>query len=695
MISKSFKVSLYLLALLGFIACQNTPQQLGDFKLLPNAQEFNITGVSELKATDVLSYYSSEEIDLSAAELLTTVRRVTNESDAQLVLGIDKSLSLKSEGYILQIELTQIRISGKDAPGLFYGLQSLSQLLQDAREQEVNLPLCIIKDYPLLAYRAVHLDVKHHRETLEYYYTIVDKLAAYKVNAIILELEDKIKFEKQPIIGSADALSIDQWKALSDYAKARNIEISPLVQGLGHASFILKHDQYKALRDDPESDWAFNPLDPETYKVQFDLYTDAMKATPYGRYLHVGGDEVHTTGRGSGKSALELQLIWLNKVCEFAAQHNRIPIFWDDMPLKHAGVYQAMFQPDLDKAEVENLWEENEHKLAEFLDLFPKNCVYMRWNYASPQAIGNTKAMDWFQKHGMEVMGATAGQRRWILMPQDGGNLDNIKTFAQKSIEQNLPGLLLTLWDDDSPHFELYWRGIVTFSEYTWAGVTREKQELLTAYRQREFSKAASGKEFAFIDQLEAPVSYYNNALLQDTDRRALMGDDIKPDEVLLALPNRQFPGNWSATNAERISKAEELLKITDSVASKIKAAKSNALRNQYTLEIYDQVNNLAQFAPRAILTLRDYDIADNEEIALSKLKDVRQLKSMFETTRNQLEEIYGRTRILDKPDNYILDQDHHTHLANQSINFDWQFYAEILFLEQIEAQLLQNTPDQ
>ncbi len=203
------------------------------------------------------------------------------------------------------------------------------------------------------------------------------------------------------------------------------------------------------MRDDPNSDWAFNPLDPETYKVQFDLYLDAIDATPHGKYLHVGGDEVHTTGRGSGKSNLELQLIWLNKVSKFAEEHNRKPIFWDDMPLKSAGVYSAMFNTKLKDAEVDKLWAENEHKLLEFLDEFPKNCIYMRWNYSSPEAIGNSKAMEWFSKQGLPTMGATAGQTRWVLMPQNQSNMQCIRDFAVPSIENGLNGLLLTLWDDD------------------------------------------------------------------------------------------------------------------------------------------------------------------------------------------------------------------------------------------------------
>ena len=113
--------------------------------------------------------------------------------------------------------------------------------------------------------------------------------------------EDKLKYNYRKEVGSSDAMSIDWWGRLSDYAIERNIAISPLVQGLGHASYILKHEKNKFLRDKPESDWAFNPLLKETYDLQFDLYRDAIKATPHGKYLHVGGDEVHLTER-NGKS---------------------------------------------------------------------------------------------------------------------------------------------------------------------------------------------------------------------------------------------------------------------------------------------------------------------------------------------------------------------------------------------------------
>ena len=671
------------------ISCTPPADALGAFEILPIPQQFEIQGVSKIQPGDINRYYANEGVQLPVLDdTLNELQAAEDSSDAQIVIAIDSAMALAPEGYTMEITADQITIKGKDREGLFYGFKTLEQLVVDAKEQQVNLPMCTIEDYPLLAYRAIHLDVKHHLEKTEYYYALIDKLASYKVNAIILEIEDKIKYTKHPKVASADALSIETWKALSDYAAKQHISISPLVQGLGHASYILKHTEYQELRDDPTNDWAFNPLDPKTYEMQFDLYLEAMEATPHGKYLHVGGDEVHTTGRDSGKTALELQLIWLDKVSEFAAAHNRTPIFWDDMPLKQADVYAPMFQPNMTQAEVDSVWAKNEHKLVKFLDRFPKNCVYMRWNYSSPEALGNTKAMEWFRANGLQVMGATAGQTRWVLMPLSESNMDNIKTFALNSINSDLNGLLLTLWDDDSPHFELYNRGIVAFAEYTWSGEKRSKSALKSAYRHREFAFSLKDSTNAFIDELEQPVAFWKNALLQGNQRNYLKSMENPMEKAVLDFPDRTQKGAWSEKHAERLEQAATMLASNDSIAQKIAQMKSMAVRNTYTLEVYEQVNTLTKFSAKALLALQQFDQAKNQAEEIEAVKGLGELQQEFIGLRQNLESVYSKTRQLNKPNDYILDQDHHVHLANQSLNFDWQFLSEELFLKKIDREL-------
>lgn len=151
---------------------------------------------------------------------------------------IDDSIDLKSEGYILNIEKENIFITAKDQAGLFYAFVTLNQILENAFTQRTSVPILNIKDQPSLDFRPIHLDLKHHTEKKSYYFDLIDHLANLKVNGIIVELEDKLKYVSRPEVGSSDSFSIEWWIELSDYAKSRNVIINPLVQGLGHASFI-------------------------------------------------------------------------------------------------------------------------------------------------------------------------------------------------------------------------------------------------------------------------------------------------------------------------------------------------------------------------------------------------------------------------------------------------------------------------
>ncbi len=671
-------------------SCGPFGKSKGEFILLPQPQTFEITGNSKLMPGSITHYRLADGIKLPVPpEYVKHLEETNAVSDAQVIFRKDHDPELEKEEYHLDITRNTVTIYGSRRTGLLYGWMTLQQLISDAEEQGVPLPLCSIKDSPKLDYRAIHLDMKHHLEKTEYYYQLMDQLASYKVNAIIAEVEDKLAYERQPLVGSEDALSIKEWKKLSDYAKARNIRISPLVQGLGHASFILKHDQYSELRDDPESDWAFNPLDPKTYEVQFDLYLDAMEAMPHGRYLHVGGDEVHTTGRGSGKTELELQLTWLNKVCEFADEHGRTPIFWDDMPIKYAELYRPMFTTRYSREEVDSMWAANEYKLVESLDLFPKNCIYMRWNYSHPEAEGNIKAMEWFSDNGLEVMGATAGQTRWVLMPQNESNMENIRSFANTSIEKKIDGLLLTLWDDDSPHFELYMRGILAFAEYTWSGDRRSKEEIKAAYRHREYSYTLADEEYGFVEKLEKLVGWWNFALLKSNLRKSMKTMTDPLEEAVIDLPFSGEPGAWSEKYDDKLNAAAAALEVSEEIAATIASMKTETHRNRYRLEVYEQVNNLVLFSAQALLALKAYDTAGDDQAEQEAMEAIQLLHADFSALRTVLEKVYGKTRILTKPEGYLLDQDHHRHLANQSISFEWQFAAELAFLEKIYKHIL------
>jgi len=680
-------ISIVLLSILG---CAEQKTTLEDsFPLLPSVEVVQFETTHSSLAPEAINTAFSPTSDLLPVRYgySKQFKQITQMEDAQLFFSIQPQENQKAESYTLKIEQEKIEIQAQDQAGLFYAFVTLDQLIEDAVNSNTPLPLVTLQDAPKIAFRPIQIDVKHHLEKKSYYYDLMDALAQLKINGIILEIEDKLKYKRRPEVASADALSIEEWRALSTYALARNISISPLVQGLGHASFILKHDKNKHLRDDPKSDWAFNPLNPETYALQYDLYLDAMEAFPHGKYLHVGGDEVQTTGRGSGKSALELNLIWLNKVSAFAAEHDRIPIFWDDMPLKQAGLMQPIYNSEMDPATVDSIWEVNEPKLNKFINQFPKNCVYMRWNYHKAESYGNGKAMDWFSSNGFRVMGATAGQTRWTLMPQRESNIDQIRIFAEQSINRNYNGLLLTLWDDDSPHFELYKRGISAFAEYSWGGLKRTKEEFKEVYRHRKFGSEFKGEQYAFIDALDEPVALWTNLFVEaGNHRNALIHKENPIEEQLIDLPDFNKKGDWTKKYSARLEQLEAQKNQLEQAKKTLFKIQNQDAKSEYNLAVYNEVIQLVEYNFELMSQLKAFDTATTPEAEKKALDAIMTTGQTFYSVRAQMETVYSQTRVLNKPEGYLLDQDHHNHPANQTVNFDWQFIGEILMLQKIET---------
>ena len=666
------------LLLILFYSCKNNEIQ-DNFVLLPKVKNIEFSGESSSLNHDSEYIFHSETNSDLPVLLDSSFKLIKGDfENNNLSFKINNEIDIPAEGYYLNISKNGIDITAKDEAGLFYSFNSLRQLIADSKDQNINLPVVKIKDYPSLKYRSIHIDVKHHTEKKEYYFKLIDELASIKINGIIVEFEDKLGYERRPTIAAPDSYSISWWKSLSEYANERNIKISPLIQGLGHASFILKHDKYKNLRDVSNDDWAFNPLDPETYEVQFDLYKDAIDATPYGQFLHVGGDEVKVIDR-NGKKGFELNLLWLNKVSEFAKQNNRTPIFWDDMYLKHGGVWMVTRNTKLTKEKVDSIWIDKEERLTEYLDDFPKNCIYMRWNYFYPWAEGNLKTIDWYKENNLKVMGATAGQTRWVLMPQDYSNIESIKSFALTSVEKELDGLLLTLWDDDSPHFELYKRGIYAFANYTWYGQELSSNEFKEKFNHRFFSPHLKNNN-NFIDDLDDPVRDWANLFVVEKKHRNQISKNKNSIEThLIKLPDNNSKGEWTKNNSKKIEKAKNHSSNLKIILEKIEELKTKTIRNNYALDVYEQVAKLAKFSYDTLLTLESFD---KEEISI---EEVIKLNQKFSDLRLEFEEVYSKTRNINKDNSYFLDQDHHNHTANQSLNMDWQFIAELKLFEKIK----------
>ena len=596
----------------------------------------------------------------------------------------DQHVPDSPEGYVLEVNDKGVAVTARTEAGLFYGCQTLEQLLEDSRDFGREIPRMKITDYPAIAYRAVHLDTKHHLDRMDYYYRMIDRLARYKVNAIIWELEDKLRFTRRPETGAPNAISKQEMQALCRYAKERNVEISPLVQGLGHAGFILKH--HWELRENPASDWEFCPPDLRTYEVQFDLYLDALEAMPYGKYLHVGGDEITAIGiddrcKATGKTAFELQMIWLKKVCQFAVEHGRTPIFWDDMPLKYASIWELVLS-NKSEEEVAKVW--NTDKLDKAINLFPKECVYMRWKYEDATAPAHQRLLKWYHDKGLKVMGATAASAGDSpFLPRQNTRSEYVKGFSQLVADNQLEGILATAWDDGSPHLETVWRGFIAQGEFGWNPSARDIETFKRVHAQREYGFRPEDNRMEFLDELEKAIFFFDGALVTSGRRNPAWGTTTF---TLMELPDKTKPGAWSELYKDKIAQARIEADRYKKISEGIRTAEAEALRNRYTLQVYEQTNNLQNYPVRLILALNAYDTAKDDAARKAALEKVAEVCRYFDVMRSNLESVYSETRFMEQPEGFIPDMNHHNHLASKTNNSNWWYYYEIPMVKKVHA---------
>jgi len=264
------------------------------------------------------------------------------------------SRALPEEGYRLRIDPQSIRVTGRPA-GLFYGMQTLTQLLPLDLKPTIELPSLEIADQPRFGYRGLLLDVGRHFYTVEFVKKLLDLAAQSKINRFHWHLTDdqgwRIETKRYPKLTQGKSLNPDdpayvayytqeQIKDVIAYAQARFITIVPEIEMPGHSGAALA--AYPELGCAPvESAVAFCPKD-QTFAFLEDVLSEVVELFP-GPYVHIGGDEVEKEGwrqspeaqailqREGLKDEDELQSYFIRRIERFLTSKNRRMIGWDEI----------------------------------------------------------------------------------------------------------------------------------------------------------------------------------------------------------------------------------------------------------------------------------------------------------------------------------------------------------------------------
>src|SRR5215471_10230860 len=131
---------------------------------------------------------------------------VLGRLDQSPIRGLVDSRRLRSDGipeqgYLLDVEPGQVLVAGKDGPGLFYGVQTLRQLVI-GQSPKAEILGVTVRDWPSLPYRGTQVDMARGPVSkLDYLKRIVRTTAEFKMNQLYMYMEDSFRLDGQPLVG--------------------------------------------------------------------------------------------------------------------------------------------------------------------------------------------------------------------------------------------------------------------------------------------------------------------------------------------------------------------------------------------------------------------------------------------------------------------------------------------------------------
>ncbi|OCT61705.1 hexosaminidase D [Xenopus laevis] len=242
----------------------------------------------------------------------------------------------------------------------FWGKEGESQLNSDKQELppepptemeenapvEENIPVqkkSVTKDFSGIQMRLVHLDLKGAAPKVSYLEQIFPLLSKMGANGLLIEYEDMFPFSGElEILKSPYAYSKEDIEKILHLAEINNLEVVPLIQTFGHMEYVLKHENYRSLREVEQYPNSINPHHAETLPLVKKILGQVLDLHPMAGFVHIGCDEVLHLGEGQDSKTWlnnnngDLGKMFLSHVKEVlnflnSHYHDKNALMWDDM----------------------------------------------------------------------------------------------------------------------------------------------------------------------------------------------------------------------------------------------------------------------------------------------------------------------------------------------------------------------------
>src|ERR1700686_3218118 len=275
--------------------------------------------------------------------------------------GVKTGDDLGSQGYVIRSTESGVLVAGRTAQGLFYGVQTLRQLLRPEGPggKLLAMPGLVIRAWPRMEWRGGSDDINRGPTPPDDYLKMhIRTLADSKINLLGFNMEHVFDFQTQPLVSPKEAaLTPAEIKELVEYASKYYITLLPEQQAFGHLHQFLKYEIYSDLAETPHGH-VLTPTNPKTYDFIRQVYGEVVPLFP-GPFFHIGSDETFELGLGQTKALAAQQglgrvyLEHLQKVFEIMQPYHKQLMFWGDIAVKY----------------------------PELLTILPKDMIAVPWDY--------------------------------------------------------------------------------------------------------------------------------------------------------------------------------------------------------------------------------------------------------------------------------------------------------------------------
>jgi hypothetical protein len=375
-------------------------------------------------------------------------------SEDSVLLGILIDDSLPAQNYRIICSKYGIRLWGGDETGVFYGIQTLKQLIFQSGAYPVSFE---IEDGPDFITRGFLFDTSRGKiPKLEELYKIIDFIAELKYNQFQLYLKHTFAFSGHEIVwAGATPYTAEDIQAIDKYCHDHFIEMVPYFPSFGHVETWLKHPEYFHLAECPsgfKASWGVTyshgtVLKPAQASLDFlhGLYKELLPNFS-SKLFNIGCDETFELGLGYSKKRCQkigkeyVYLNFLNKIWKLAGKFGKTSMFWGDI---------ILHSPEL-------------------IEKLPKDIIALNWGYEADHPFAEETAK--FADAGIPFY-VCPGTSSWrSLLGRTAICRQNLLNAAENGLKNGAIGYLNTDWGDYGHHqfIPISYPGMVMGAAFSW-----------------------------------------------------------------------------------------------------------------------------------------------------------------------------------------------------------------------------------